>query len=87
MINVKANFKSQYEDNLECNLCEVHEPQTQEHLLFCNTIINNCSQLQDKINIQYSDLFMEVEKQKRCSQLYKEVLKTKLKLEETDSKK
>ena len=85
MVNVKANFKSQYQDDLSCNLCHEIELQTQEHLLFCNTIHKNCPQSRDNIDIKHSYLFMEVEKQVRCVKLYKEVLEIKLKLEETDN--
>ena len=56
MVNVKCNFSHRYQDLL-CNLCGKDEPQTQEHLLECSQIIDNCPQLYDNRNIRYSDLF------------------------------
>ena len=83
MINVKCNFKSNYEDS-SCDLCDINLSQNQNHLLECDTIINNCPQLYENRDSLYSDLFMEVKKQVKVAKLFKEVLKTKLKLEESD---
>ena len=37
MIDVKANFKNMYINNLECSLCGECDLQTQNHLLVCST--------------------------------------------------
>ena len=81
MINVKCNFSHRYQD-LSCNLCGKDEPQTQEHLLECSQIIDNCPQLYDNRNICYSDLFDGKRKQLRCTQLFKNILEAKQILEE-----
>ena len=56
MTNVKANFKSMYE-NLECNLCEKSTLQTDAHLLDCEALIQKCKTLANNYNAEYEDVF------------------------------
>ena len=80
MINVKKNFSSMY-NNTSCDLCDSNLQQTQRHLLSCSAITNNCSQLRNNIQVNYSDLFSSVERQQKCAQLYSKILETKERLE------
>ena len=66
MINVKANFSSIYE-NISCEICDDNEPQTQEHLLYCKEIINNCPILYNDRNTEYHDLFEATKTQLNCT--------------------
>ena len=81
MLNVKGNFSHSYED-ISCDLCFGNEPQTQEHLLDCNAIIENCPQLYSNRNVSYGDLFEGPKRQLRCTQLFKHIIDAKEKLEE-----
>ena len=81
MINVKKNFKTMFSDT-SCNLGDCNEPQTQNHLLYCSAIIENCSELRNGTQVIHSDLFADVEKQRRCAQLYSKILQIKEQLDE-----
>ena len=83
MINVKGNFSSKYED-LSCDLCDQNEPQTQEHLLDCPVMIDNCPKLFNNRSIGYTDVFKGPTKQLRCTQIFASILDTKQKIEEKE---
>ena len=68
---IKANFSSQYENNLACELCSAH-PDSQESLLSCD-ILRKHIQVPD--NIEYEDLFRSVEKQLAIVKVYKQLLR------------
>ena len=81
MIDVKKNFRSMYSDT-SCNLCDRNEPQTQSHLLSCSAIIEKCSELSNDTQIKYSNLYLDVDRQRSCAQLFAKILKIKEQLEE-----
>ena len=81
MSDVKGNFKNGFVD-ISCGLCQENEPQTQEHLLSCTKLINNCQDLYNDREVEYSDLVQGVNKQLKCVRLYSEVLHTKSRIEE-----
>ena len=81
MIDVKGNFSRKFGD-ISCGLCKMNRPQNQEHLFFCDAIIEKCSQLRANTDIFYSDLFKDVNRQIRCVRLMVAILDTKTKLEE-----
>ena len=72
MTNVKANFKSMYE-NLESNLCEKSTLQTDAHLLDCEALIQKCKTLANNYNAEYEDVFGNCDEQNRIAKLYREV--------------
>ena len=74
MVDVKKNFKSQYLDT-KCNFCE--EEESQDHLLDCNVIIENCKELYEDLTVEYEDLFKSSSKQHKMAQLFKLALKTR----------
>ena len=69
MSDVKGNFKNGLVD-ISCGLCQENEPQTQEHLLSCTELINNCQDLYNDREVEYSDLVQGVNKQLKCVRLY-----------------
>ena len=81
MTNVKDNFKTMY-DNLQCNLCDQGILQTDSHLLYCKTIIDNCPMLANDMDTEYEDIFSDFDKQLKVAKIYKEVFDTKYFLEE-----
>ena len=81
MIEVKGNFKTKFID-ISCGLCQENEAQTQEHLLSCSELVNNCQSLYNDREVEYSDLIQGVNKQLKCVRLYSEVLRTKSRIEE-----
>ena len=76
MINVKSNFKNMYPDNLQCNYCSENVIQSQEHLLECPTIISNCQDLFDNIEIEHDDIYGNIQQQLAVTKLYQKVLNT-----------
>ena len=54
MIDVKANFKSQYGQDLTCSLYP--EIETQPHLLVCREIIN----ILEVSSVTYEDIFKDI---------------------------
>ena len=60
--------------NLECNICEECEIQTQQHLLICPKIISNCQDLYDNISIEHDDIYGNIEQQLAVTRLYQQIL-------------
>ena len=77
MLDVKANFKGMYPENLHCNICNEDIVQNQEHLLNCQIIVDNCSELFDNINVEHDDIYGHVDKQLSVVKLYKRVLEVR----------
>ena len=74
MIDVKMNFKGQDIDT-KCNFCDIEE--SQDHLLDCHTIIQNCKELYDDTVVEYEDIFNNATKQFQMAKLYKLALETR----------
>ena len=79
---IKANFSSQYENNLVCELCSAH-PDSQECLLTCDTLSKHV-QIPD--NIEYEDLFRNVDKQHKIVKVFKQLLRVREILQGDDSR-
>ena len=75
MIDVKANFSNGLSD-ISCQFCDKSEPQTQQHLLSCSEIRNNCAELVNNIEVEYSDLFKTTSRQLKCVRLFTKILNT-----------
>ena len=76
MLQVKNNFKNQHE-NIQCDLCNEAE-ETQEHLLDCQTIIDNCEELYNDSTVQYNDIFSQnPNKLLKVTKLFAEVTKVR----------
>ena len=71
MINVKKNFPSNHKDDIACLLCKV-QVESQEHLLQCEVLKKHVNIPGD---VDYEDLFKNIEKQKKLVKLYKKLLR------------
>ena len=78
MVQVKRNFKSAFQ-SLVCDLCEIEEDD-QHHLLSCQVLLKQCSELYNDISVEYNDLFSTSEKQLQAVKLFKKVLQIREKL-------
>ena len=82
MVDVRSNFKTQYGQNLACPFCA--EEETQSHLLNCQQITVGI----DVSQVEYSDVFKDVNKQEAISKIFTRILKQrslKLKILSRDS--
>ena len=55
-------------------LCNTDKNDSQYHLLECEYLINNCENLANNINVEYEDIFENLEKQILAAKLLHEVL-------------
>ena len=70
MLDCKNNFKNQFENNLKCRLCEdTNSVENEEHLLHCIAIQN------EDLNITFSDVYGDVDKQYKATQVFKKILR------------
>ena len=85
---IRCNFKNLYRENLYCPLkcapegSSPHED-TQQHLISCNTIIQNLSDCQTIIavnTIKYEDIYGDIYQQKAIVSLVKECLRIRNKI-------
>ena len=81
MTEVKMNFKLKHQ-NLYCNLCKLSCPQSDAHLLDCQSILNNCQELSNSIEIEYEDIFGGPVLQLKVTRLFSLVFETKENLDE-----
>ena len=74
-INVKANFRSKYQDNLLCPLCLL-DIDDQKHILKCD-VLNRKFKSKEILNgnTKYEDIFADPGKQKHITHLFNELLK------------
>ena len=81
MLDIKENFSFLYLDN-ECTLgCK--EIESQEHLLNCQVIIENCFELSEDIDVEYEDIVGTIDRQIKFINLYKCVIDTRKELLKT----
>ena len=82
MDDVKFNFKSMYNNDIACDLCPEGGMQDTAHLLLCQTLINNCPDLYNDVQVEYEQIFKGANDQLMAIKLYREVFKVKHKLSE-----
>ena len=80
MIDVKKNFSNRYE-NLNCELCNDDEEDSQKHLLKCKTLLAMCSKETLPNDIKYEDIFSSPEKQLKVTRYVQHILKIREKLQ------
>ena len=73
-IDVKVNYKTKYVD-IKCTLCNTGKESSQYHLLECEYLIERCENLANNIDIEYEDIFDNVDKQIPAAKLLHEVWK------------
>ena len=79
MDDTKMNFSSMDSD-VTCNLCLQDVLQDTSHLLYCQTLIKNCSELFNDCSVEYTDIFKGTKEQLSAVKLFHHVFKTKLSL-------
>ena len=62
---------------IECDLCDEGIPQSDSHLLDFTKLIQNCSKLANDWEAEHEDIFGDVEKQLRITQIFKEIFNVK----------
>ena len=62
--DIKSNYKSKYQNNMKCSLCSSNEEESELHLLRCDNIIT-----------EYSDIFSDLKKQIRAVKLWKRIFR------------
>ena len=78
MFNAKANFKSMYPNNLQCNYCLNTDLQTQRHLLEdCDAIISNSQKISENIHIDHDFIYGSSDQQLEVAKLYIEIQKVR----------
>ena len=82
MLDVKGNFKSMFQGNIQCDLCNEDVSQSQDHLLDCQKLIDNCSELYNNVVVEHDDIFGKVDKQLSVVRLYQKVLEVREKLQD-----
>ena len=80
MTSTKLNYRSMYTD-LNCNICSENVPQSDSHLLECQTLINECSELRNDTQVEYEDIFGNTEEQLRIAKLFMAIFETKSDIE------
>ena len=75
MTPVKSNFTGMYSD-LSCEIKGCDKEQNQSHLLKCDSIIIECQELYDDVEVEHEDIFSKPEKQLKAAKLYQAIFKT-----------
>ena len=82
-LNCKANFKNKFkETDTLCPLCS-REEDTQQHMMVCTELVKNLkSEKLAKGKIQYDHIYKDEKKQMEVTELFKELIEVRNKLEE-----
>ena len=73
-----------YINDLNCNICSEKVPQSDRHLLECQTIIKECSELAKDTQAEYEDIFGSSSEQLSITKLFSSIFDTKSLLEEEE---
>ena len=74
MTNVKSNFSSKFQQNPLCTFgCTAEE--NQNHLLDCEAILNRLEDKSELAEIEYSDLFQDIEQQIQITKMFAKIFK------------
>ena len=84
MTDNRTNFSSMYKNDVVCDLCDQKREQTVQHLLCCPEIVKNCKELQDNLNVQFEDIYGDMNTQIRALKVIQAVFKTKMEIESED---
>ena len=78
MAEFRSNFKNKYENN-QCKLCK-SEMDEQQHMFYCQILIDNCKVLAENIEVEYEDIFSTKSKQYKAIKLISKIWKVREKL-------
>ena len=83
-IDVKSNYKTKFTkhnvENLECSIVGCFDTEDQQHLLKCKPILQRFHRIQNLKNVSYKDIFSSVQKQKKITDLYINLLDIRKKI-------
>ena len=80
---MKINYRNRHQ-NLQCELCQSGEDDSQLHLLNCQKLIENCETLANNIEVEYEDIFEDIESQAKAVRLLTEILEVRTQLFENE---
>ena len=70
MVDCKSNFSHLYEENTTCRICnDIDSYEDEDHLLVCTTLNS------EEYDVRYSDVYQNVDKQYKVTQVFKKVLR------------
>ena len=70
MLDCKSNFKTQFQNNLSCRICELTDSiEDEDHLLIC--IINN----NEAHSVTFNDVYGSIDKQFEVVKIFKNVMR------------
>ena len=72
MYTVKANFKTQFKNKLDCKLCK-NSVETQEHLFDCTELKKTIPELSNNDNVKYAHIFGTITEMKSAIKLIKKI--------------
>ena len=75
MAEFRNNFRNKFE-NIQCKLCK-REIDEQQHMFYCEVLINNCETLAENIKIEYEDIFSTKLKQYKAIKLISKIWKVR----------
>ena len=55
MAEFRNHFRNKYE-NIQCKLC-ISEIDQQQHMFYCQILIENCKVLAENVKVEYEDIF------------------------------
>ena len=70
MVDCKSNFSHLFEENMTCRICDDENSyENEDHLLVCKTLNT------EEYDVRYSDVYANVNKQYKVTQVFKKVLR------------
>jgi hypothetical protein len=70
MIDCKSNFSQQYDNNLVCRICkDINTVENEDHLLLCPSLNT------ENYDVRFSDVYADVDRQYKVTQVYKKVIR------------
>ena len=75
MNDLKNNYKTKHKNNLNCSLCRKSVEESESHLLQCDELIMEPELSKDIYSVKYSDIYGNINEQKRAVTLWKKLFK------------
>ena len=70
MVDCKTNFREQYQNKLECRVCnEPSSTESEDHILVCPALSN------EQLDVKFDDVFGNTDDQFKATQAFKKVLR------------
>ena len=79
-VDVKTNYRSMYQFNIQCRLCDKYED-SERHYLVCEKIINNIDPSIELNSANYDHIFSsDIDEQINITKIYDQIFKLRIKL-------